>query len=41
VGGVLVSGLARGGDPSAARWAVPAVWGACAALAYPLAIRGR
>jgi hypothetical protein len=38
---LLLLPLATGGDPVAAVWAVPAVWGACAALAYPLAIRGR
>jgi hypothetical protein len=38
---LLLLPLAAGGDPVAAVWAVPAVWGACAALAYPLAIRGR
>jgi hypothetical protein len=36
---LLLLPLAAGGEPVAAAWAVPAVWAAAAALAYPLVVR--
>jgi hypothetical protein len=36
---LLLLPLAAGGEPVAAAWAVPAVWAAAAALAYPLVVK--
>jgi hypothetical protein len=36
---LLLVPLAAGGEPVAAAWAVPAVWAATVALAYPLVVR--